>query len=115
MKYVCLIYIDEKRLDALPEAEIEALWSEAEAYSIELRKRRGYLSAQALEPIRSATTLRKRNGTVSVTDGPFAETKEQLGGFVLIDAANLDEAIRVATELPAARIGSVEVRPIREV
>jgi hypothetical protein len=78
-----------------------------------MRNRSGVLGADALEPTATAVTLRRRRGTVSVTDGPFAETKEQLGGLVLIDAPNLDEAIKVAARVPSARFGSVEVRPVR--
>ena len=114
MKYLCLVYLDEKTFNALPQEKITALWAESEAYAIELQQRRGFIAADALEPTPAATTVRKRSGAVSVTDGPFAETKEQLGGFVLIDAPNLDEAIKVAARVPAARFGSVEVRPVRE-
>jgi hypothetical protein len=90
-----------------------ALWAECTAYDQELRRRPGYLAAQALEPTSAATTLRRRNDNISVTDGPFAETKEQLGGFLLIEADNLDAAIKIAARIPGARTGSIEIRPVR--
>ena len=114
MKYLVLVYFDENEFGALAEDEREALWAEGEAYATELQRLRGFIAADALEPTAAATTLRKRNGTITVTDGPFAETKEQLGGFVLIDAPNLDQAVRIAARVPSARFGSVEVRPVRE-
>jgi hypothetical protein len=113
MKYLCLIYIPERELAALSPQEQAALWSECEAYSRELSKSPAYLGAEALESVAAATTLRRRNGALTVTDGPFAETKEQLGGYLMIEAANLDEALKVAAGIPGARHGSVEVRPIR--
>lgn len=114
MKYLCLIYYDEKKLNALPQGQVDSLWAEADAYAKELRLNRGFLAADALEPTSSAVTLRRRRaGAISVTDGPFAETKEQLGGVLLVDAANLDEAIKVAARVPSARFGSVEVRPVK--
>ena len=113
MKYLCLIYVDEKYFYSLPTQEADALWAEAETVALELQQRPDFIAADALEPTSAATTLRVRDGAVLVTDGPFAETKEQLGGFILLDAANLDEAIRIAARVPAVRFGSVEVRPIR--
>jgi hypothetical protein len=107
VKYLCLVYLDEKKLDAVPDRECKAC---GEA----LRKNGHHIAAEALQPIHTATTVRVRNGQVSVTDGPFAETKEQLAGFYLIDAKDLNEAIQLASKIPPARIGSVEVRPIRE-
>ena len=104
MKYLCLVYLDDQKLHAVPDRECLACG--------EGLKERGLLiAAEALEPVQ---TVRIRNGTVSVTDGPFAETKEQLGGFYLIDARDLNEAIQVAAKIPPAREGSVEVRPVRE-
>jgi hypothetical protein len=113
MKYLCLVYLDEKILDALSSEEAEALGREAEVFHRELGATPGYLAA-ALQPSQAAITVRRRGGQLSTTDGPFAETKEQLGGVVLIDAENLDEALGVAARVPSARFGSVEVRPIRE-
>ena len=107
MKYLCLVYLDEKKLDAVPDSECKAC---GEA----LRKNGHHIAAEALQSVHTATTLRVRNGQLSVTDGPFAETKEQLAGFYLIDATDLNEAIQLASKIPPARVGSIEVRPIRE-
>jgi hypothetical protein len=114
MKYLCLIYFEEQKLNALSKRELDALIDEALAYDEVLRKSGHYLVSDALQSVQTATTLRIRNGKVSVTDGPFAETKEQLGGFILIDARDLDDAIQVASRIPPVRLGSVEVRPIWE-
>ena len=107
MKYLCLVYLEEQKLHAVPDRECLAC---GEGF----RERGLLLAAEALEPVPTAATVRVRNGTVSVTDGPFAETKEQLAGFYLIDAGDLNEAIQVASKIPPAREGSVEVRPVRE-
>ena len=114
MKYLCLVYYDEARLDALSQSEHDALVSEALAYDEELRTSGHYIVSDALQSVQTATTLRVRNGKVATIDGPFAETKEQLGGFILIDARDLNEAIRVASKIPPARLGCVEVRPVQE-
>ena len=114
MKYLCLVYIEEKKLDALSKSEFDALVAEALAYDDVLRKSGHYVSSEALQSVRTATTLRTRNGKLSMTDGPFAETKEQLGGFILIEARDLNEAIHVASKIPPGRLGSIEVRPIEE-
>jgi len=111
MKYLCLICIEEKKLDALSGGEFDALNREALAYEEELRRSGHFVVAQTLEPVQTATTVRIRNGRVSTTDGPFAETREQVGGFFLVDAKDLNEAIRVASKIPSARLGCVEVRP----
>jgi hypothetical protein len=114
MKYVCLVYLVEKDMNALTKRESDACVDESLAYDDALR-RTGYLVvAHALQPIEAATTVRVRNGKLSATDGPFAETKEQLGGFMLIEARDLNDAIQVAARIPMARHGSIEVRPIRE-
>ncbi len=107
MKYLCLVYIEEGRWHEVPDRECLACGNA-------LRESGRLIAAEPLHAVQSATTVRVRNGNVSVTDGPFAETKEQLAGFYLIDAENLDEAIQVASKIPPARIGSVEVRPVRE-
>jgi hypothetical protein len=112
MKYLCLIYIDEKKLEALPKSEGDALMEETTAYNEMLQQRSHHISAAGLKPVQMATTLRLRRGKLSVTDGPFAETKEVLGGFYLIEARDLNEAIQLASQSPSLRIGSVEVRPI---
>jgi hypothetical protein len=114
MKYLCLVYTDERKLDAMAKSEWDALVDEHLAYDEVLRKSGHWIVAQALQPTRAATTVRVRNGNASVTDGPFAETKEQLGGFFLIEARDLNDAIQVASKIPSARLGSIEVRPIRE-
>jgi hypothetical protein len=108
MKYLCLVYIDEKKLDAVPD-------SECLEYDAALRASGQCLASEALQPVETATTVRVRNGKVSMTDGPFAETKEQLAGFYLIEARDLDEAVHLASKIPPARAGSVEVRPIRPI
>jgi len=111
MKYLCLVYSDEKKLHSLPESPAD---SECRAYDQSLSNTGKRIAAEALESVSSATTVRVRSGKVSVTDGPFAETKEQLAGFYLIDVPDLDEALRIAAGIPAARVGSVEVRPVRQ-
>lgn len=111
MKYLCLVYFDEKKLHAVPESPED---SECHACDQELRRRGYVLASDALQPVATATTVRVRSGKVSMTDGPFAETKEQLGGFYLIEARDLNEAVQVASKIPAARVGCVEVRPVRQ-
>ena len=107
MKYLCLVYLEEAKLRAVPDAECVECGTG-------FRKSGRLIAAEALEPVDAATTVRVRDGKVSVTDGPFAETKEQLAGFYLIDARDLNDAIQVASKSPPAREGSVEVRPVRE-
>ncbi len=114
MKYLCLVYVEEKILHALPSAERVVLSNESMAYCDRLQKIGQLLAASPLHPVETATTVRVREGKTSTTDGPFAETKEQLGGFLLIDVPDLNDAIRIASQFPAARIGSVEVRPMKE-
>ena len=114
MKYLCLGYHDDAVWSALSEQDRSALVEETLAYGRELRAGGHVLSDTALQSPAAATTLRFGGGKVRVTDGPFAETKEQLAGFYLIDAADLDDAIRIASEIPPARVGSIEVRPVRE-
>ena len=108
MKYLCLVYLDEKRLDELPDADCVA-------YDAEIRKNGACIASEALQSVQTATTVRVRNDKVSITDGPFAETKEQLAGFYMIEAADLDTAIQIAAKIPPARLGSIEVRPIRPI
>ena len=114
MKYLCSVFFDEKNLDALSSKESEALDSESLAYDDVLRKGGHFLAAQALQPVQTATTIRVRGGKVTVTDGPFAETHEQIGGFILIEARDLNEAIQLASKIPAIRQGGIEVRPVKE-
>jgi hypothetical protein len=114
MKYLCSVFFDEKNLDALSESASQALTDESLAYDQTLRDRGHFIAAQALEPVSAATTVRIQNGKVSVTDGPFAETHEQIGGFILIEAKDLNEAIQLASKIPVIRLGGIEVRPIKE-
>jgi hypothetical protein len=114
MKYLCMVIVDEKKLDAMPESDFQALVDESLAYDETLRKGGHFLAAQALESINTATMVRVRNGKVSVTDGPFAETSEHIGGFILIEARDLNEAIQLASHIPGARHEGVEVRPVKE-
>jgi hypothetical protein len=114
MKYMCLVYYDERKLEALSQLEYDALVDEALAYREVLRSSGHYIISDGLQPVETATTLRIRAGRVSATDGPFAETKEQLGGFMLIEARDLNDAIRVASKIPPVRLGCIEVRPVRE-
>jgi len=111
MKYLCLVYCEEDKLHSLPESPNDA---ECIAYALSLEQKGLMVAGQALQPVSTATTVRVRAGQVSVTDGPFAETKEQLAGFYLVEARDLNDAIRIASGIPPARVGSIEVRPIRE-
>ena len=112
MKYLCLIYDEEKKLAAMSQGESDAFMGEYFTFTDGIRKSGHYLGGEALQSVQTATTVRSRNGKLSTTDGPFAETKEQLGGFYLIDAKDLNEAIQVAGKIPSARLGCVEVRPV---
>lgn len=114
MKYLCLVYVEEMILHAMPQNERIALSEESMAYCDGLQKQGQLIAASPLHPVDTATTVRVRGGKVSTTDGPFAETKEQLGGFLMIDVRDLNDAIRIAANFPAARFGSVEVRPMKE-
>ena len=107
MKYLCLVYLEKDKLHAVPDSECQACGDG-------FRKNGLLVAAEALEPIDTATTVRIRNGRMSITDGPFAETKEQLAGFYLIEARDLNEAIQQAAKIPPAREGSIEVRPVRQ-
>ena len=104
---MCLVYGEEKDIQAMKD-------DECMAYDKKLRTSGRCVASEALQPVRTAATVRVRQGRVSVMDGPFAETKECLAGFYLIDAADMDDAIRIASEIPPAQVGSVEVRPVRE-
>ncbi|MGH7573988.1 MAG: YciI family protein [Longimicrobiales bacterium] len=114
MKYLCLIYNDETKLDAMSTADFDAFCGEHIAYEDELRKDGQLIVAEPLESVQTATTVRVRSEKVSITDGPFTETSEQLGGIFLIDARDLNDAIRIASKIPSARLGTIEVRPVRE-
>jgi hypothetical protein len=112
MKYLCLIYDDEQKLATMPQAEGDKFMGEYFAFTEDIRNSGHMVAGEALQPVATATTLRLRNGKLSTTDGPFAETKEQLGGFYLVEAKDLNEAIQVAARIPSVRTGSVEVRPV---
>jgi hypothetical protein len=107
LKYVCLVYGEEKKIGAMAD-------DECMAYDQALRSGGRCVASEALQPVRTAKTVRVRDGKLSITDGPFTETKECLAGFYLIEAASLDEAIAAASQIPPARVGSIEVRPVRE-
>lgn len=107
MKYLCLVYLSPEKWSAIPDRECLACGDG-------LRESGRLLAAEPLHPVDTATTVRVRNGHLSVTDGPFAETKEQLAGFYLVEARDLNEAIHIAAKIPPAREGSVEVRPVRD-
>ena len=112
MRYVCLIYDNEKKLGAMSQEESQAFMGAYFQFTEEIRKSGNYVAGEALQPIAAATSLRKRNGKLSATDGPFAETKEQLGGFYLIEAKDLDEAREIAARIPSVGTGTIEVRPV---
>jgi hypothetical protein len=107
MKYLCLVYLEAEKMRAVPDTECMACGNG-------LRERGVLVAAEALQPIETATTVRVRSGRAAITDGPFAETKEQLAGFYLVEAENLDQALEIATKIPPAREGSIEVRPVRQ-
>jgi hypothetical protein len=114
MRYACLVYTKETDLDAMPSREWDTLIDQHLEYDAVLQHSGHFLAGAPLEPVAAATLVRVRNGKVSVTDGPFAETKEQLGGFILIEARDLNEALALAAKIPVARYGTIEVRPVRE-
>src|SRR5262245_11484491 len=114
MKYLCMVYCDESKLAALSQDEYDKLVAEHGVLNEALQKSGHWIAAKALEPARTARTVRVRNGKLSATDGPFAETKEQLAGVYLIDARDLDDALQVAGRIPTIRLGTVEVRPVME-
>jgi hypothetical protein len=114
MRYLCLVYCEESTFASLTPEEKRALDRDSLAYDRELERRGQFVTADALQPVTEAVTVRVRDGRMSVTDGPFAETKEQLGGFILIEARDMNEAIRAAAGIPLARLGSIEVRSILE-
>jgi hypothetical protein len=112
MKYLCLIYGEQANMYDLPAAELDAIAGECRSYDETLRENGRLIASERLQSVKSAATIRTRSGKVSVTDGPFAETKEQLAGFYLIEATDFNEAIRLASKIPPARLGCVEVRPV---
>jgi len=112
MKYLCLIYSDESQWPKLPQAETESMMRDYNSFTSNIKQTGHWVGGERLRPTSDATTVRVRNGKVSTTDGPFAETKEQLGGYYMIEAKDLNEAIAVGSKIPGARVGSIEVRPI---
>ena len=114
MKYLLLIYQDEKQFAGLSESERQKLYAEYGQLRQELAAKGQFVGGSQLHPVATASSVRVRNGRELITDGPFAETHEQLGGYFLIEAKNLDEALRIAARIPSAREGTVEVRPIVE-
>jgi hypothetical protein len=114
MKYLCLIYDDETQFARMNKDQADAMMGDYHKFTQDIQKSGHYIGGNALQPTPSATTVRLRNGSISTTDGPFAETKEQLGGYYLVEARDLNDAIQVAGRIPGARNGSIEVRPVWE-
>ena len=114
MQYMLLIYDDEKKFADMPEAESNKFFGEYMEFTESVRASGHLRAGDALQPTHTATTVRVRDGKTLATDGPFAETREQLGGYYLVEAENLDEAIAIAARIPSARIGSIEVRPVMQ-
>ena len=114
MRYLCLIYDEEKKLGAMSKGESDAFMGEYFGFTEDIKKSGHYVGGNALQPVGTATSVRVRGGKMSTTDGPFAETKEQLGGYYLIEAKDLNDALQVAAKIPSAKLGTVEVRPIQE-
>jgi hypothetical protein len=112
MRYLCAVYLELKNMEMLTPAEGVTLNRDSIAYDEELRRSGHYIASDPLQLVNTARTVRVRNGKLSVTDGPFAETKEQLGGFLLIEAKDMDEAVELASKIPMAKHGSIEVRPV---
>jgi hypothetical protein len=112
MQYLLLIYDAEKTFDAMSQPEIQKIMGEYATFTQDIKASGHHVASNQLQPVSTATTVRIRNGKVATTDGPFAETREQLGGFYLIQAKDLDEALKIAARIPSARMGSIEVRPI---
>ena len=112
MKYLCLIYDEESKLAAMPKDEADAFMGGYFAFTEQLRAAGQYVAGEALHPVHTATTVRIRGGRLATTDGPFAETREQLGGFYLVEARDLNEALQIAARIPSAHTGTIEVRPV---
>lgn len=112
MQYLLLIYDAEKIWNDMPEAQRNQMYGEYMAFTQDVKKSGHHLAGEALQPIATATTVRVRDGKITSTDGPFAETREQLGGFYMIEAKDLDEATKIAARIPSAKVGSIEIRPI---
>lgn len=114
MQYLLLIYDEEKKWEDMPQEQAGKMFAEYGAFTKDIKASGHFKAGEALKPVATATTVRVRDGKRLTTDGPFAETREQLGGFYMIEAKDLDEALAIAERIPSARIGSIEVRPILE-
>jgi len=114
MRYLCLIYDNEKAWQKMSEADMRKGMAEYNAFTESVKKNGNYVGGEALQPTTTAKSVRVRNGKISTTDGPYVETKEQLGGYYLIKAKDLNDAVQVASRIPGAKHGTVEVRPIME-
>jgi hypothetical protein len=114
MKYICLGYVDEKKWKTIPEGELNALIDDCFAYDDALRKHGNFLGGEALQSARNATTLRWKNGNVLVTDGPYAETKEQIGGILILEARDLNHAVELMSKHPGVKVGPWEIRPAED-
>lgn len=112
MKYLCLIYDDETMFERMSKDDLGKLMGEYKSFSSDIRSSGHYIGGEQLQPTTTATTVRVRNGKVGTTDGPYAETKEQLGGFYFVEATDLNDAIQIASRIPSAKIGAIEVRPV---
>ena len=112
MKYMLLIYLNERQWQSLTEEERQQIYSDYRQFSEEIQGSGNFISGSELAPTTSATTVRVREGKPLVTDGPFAETREQLGGYYLVEAKDLDQALSLAARIPSAKSGSVEIRPL---
>ena len=112
MQYLLLIYDNEKIWADMPEAESKQMFGEYMQFTQDIKASGHFIAGDALQPVHTATTVRVRNGKTTTTDGPFAETREQLGGYYLINAKDLDEATQIAARIPSSRIGSIEIRPV---
>jgi hypothetical protein len=112
MKYLCLIYDDEAKMAKMTKQETDRLMADYGSFTNDVQTNGRFVAAERLQPISTASTVRVRDGKISTTDGPYAETREQLGGFYLIEGKDLNDAIQTASRIPSARIGAVEVRPV---
>src|SRR5215469_985985 len=112
MRYLCVVYCEPGTLDVLSPAEKATLDRDSIAYDVELQRQGHYIASDALQPVDEAKTVRVRRGRAMIVDGPFAETKEHLGGFILIEAKDMKEAIAIAEKVPMAKYGTIEVRPV---
>jgi hypothetical protein len=112
MKYLLLIYGEERQWDTIQDADRQNIYKEYMAFTEDIKTSGNYIGGNELQPVATASTVRVRNGKRAVTDGPFAETKEQLGGYYLVEAKDLDEALDLAARIPSVRFGAIEVRPI---